>query len=124
MSIDGPAGTSRAPTRSKIKSGRCWPPSEWKDEVNMAIDTNILFSRPKALSENITHYCPGCTHGVIHRLVAEVLDELGVRERTVGVAPVGCSVLAYEFFACDMQEASHGRAMALATGIKRGRPDL
>ncbi|HEX7548682.1 MAG TPA: thiamine pyrophosphate-dependent enzyme [Candidatus Methylomirabilis sp.] len=70
------------------------------------------------------HYCPGCTHGVIHRLVAEALDALDIRERTVGVAPVGCGVLAYEYFNCDMHEASHGRAMAVATGIKRGRPDL
>ncbi|MCX6543837.1 MAG: thiamine pyrophosphate-dependent enzyme [Acidobacteria bacterium] len=69
-------------------------------------------------------YCPGCTHGVIHRLVGEVLQELGVREQAVGIAPVGCSVLAYDFFNCDMQQASHGRAMAVATGIKRGRPDL
>jgi NAD-dependent dihydropyrimidine dehydrogenase PreA subunit len=80
--------------------------------------------RTDGLTEKQFTYCPGCTHGVIHRLVGEVISELGVRERTVGVAPVGCSVLAYEFFNCDMQEASHGRAMAVATGIKRGRPDL
>ena len=79
---------------------------------------------PESLSGKPFSYCPGCTHGVIHRLVAEVLDGLGVRERTVGIAPVGCSVLAYEFFACDMQQASHGRAPAVATGIKRARPDL
>jgi 2-oxoglutarate/2-oxoacid ferredoxin oxidoreductase subunit beta len=79
---------------------------------------------PEALTGKPFSYCPGCTHGVIHRLVAEIIDELGIRERTVGIAPVGCSVLAYEFFNCDMQEASHGRAMAVATGIKRGRPDL
>ena len=79
---------------------------------------------PEALNDLSMHYCPGCTHGVIHRLVAETLDALGIRERTVGVAPVGCSVLAYEYFNCDMHEASHGRAMAVATGIKRGRPDL
>ncbi len=70
------------------------------------------------------HYCPGCTHGIIHRLVAEVLDELDLRERTVGIASVGCSVLSYNYFNCDMQEASHGRAPAVATGIKRARPDL
>ncbi len=80
--------------------------------------------RTDGLTEKQTTYCPGCTHGVIHRLVGEVISELGVRERTVGVAPVGCSVLAYDFFNCDMQQASHGRAMAVATGIKRGRPDL
>jgi len=83
-----------------------------------------VFARPQALADVNTHYCPGCTHGVIHRLVAEVLDELGVRERTVGVAPVGCSVLAYNYFNTDFQEAAHGRAPAVATGIKRARPDL
>ena len=80
--------------------------------------------RPEALNDLPFHYCPGCTHGVIHRLVAEVLDSLNVRERAVGIAPVGCSVLAYDYFNCDMLEASHGRAMAVATGVKRGRPDL
>jgi 2-oxoglutarate/2-oxoacid ferredoxin oxidoreductase subunit beta len=79
---------------------------------------------PEALETKQFTYCPGCTHGVAHRLVAEAIDRLGIRERTVGVAPVGCSVLAYEFFKTDMQEASHGRAMAVATGIKRGRPNL
>jgi 2-oxoglutarate ferredoxin oxidoreductase subunit beta len=83
-----------------------------------------IFSRPESLTEVTTHYCPGCTHGVIHRLVAEVIDELEVRERTVGVAPFGCSVLAYNYFNTDFHEASHGRAPAVATGIKRGRPDL
>ena len=82
------------------------------------------FSKPEALSDNHTHYCPGCTHGIIHRLVAEALDELGIREKTVGVAPVGCAVLAYNYFDCDFQEAAHGRAPAMATGIKRARPDL
>ena len=76
------------------------------------------------MSDNITHYCPGCTHGVIHRLVAESLDELGLRDRTVGVAPVGCSVLAYNYFNTDFMEAAHGRAPALATGFKRCRPDM
>jgi 2-oxoglutarate ferredoxin oxidoreductase subunit beta len=83
-----------------------------------------LFERPESLSTNITHYCPGCTHGVIHRLVAEALDELGLRERAVGVAPVGCSVLAYNYFTIDFQEAAHGRAPAMATGLKRTRPEL
>ncbi len=85
---------------------------------------DIVFQRPETLRENTTHYCPGCTHGIIHRQVAEVLDELGLRERTVGVAPVGCSVLAYNYFNCDFVEAAHGRAPAMATGIKRSRPDL
>ena len=79
---------------------------------------------PKSLTGKPMHYCPGCTHGVVHRLVAEVLDELDIREKTVGVAPVGCSVLAYDYFNCDMHEASHGRAMAVATGVKRARPNL
>ena len=83
-----------------------------------------VFQKPEALSDAVTHYCPGCTHGIIHRLIAEVIDELGVRGRTVGVAPVGCAVLAYNYFTFDFQEAAHGRAPAMATGIKRVRPDL
>lgn len=83
----------------------------------------IVYDRPKALLDVPTHYCPGCTHGIIHRLVAEVIDELGILDRTVGVAPVGCSVLAYNYFACDMHEAAHGRAPAVATGIKRALPN-
>lgn len=83
----------------------------------------VLFSRPNALRDVPMHYCPGCHHGIIHRLVAEVLDELGVREKTIGIAPVGCSVLAYEYFNCDMMEAAHGRAPAVATGVKRVLPE-
>jgi 2-oxoglutarate ferredoxin oxidoreductase subunit beta len=83
-----------------------------------------VFARPLAQADVSTHYCPGCTHGLIHRLVAEVIDELGVRERTVGIAPVGCAVLADNYFNTDFHEASHGRAPAVATGIKRARPDL
>jgi len=82
------------------------------------------FSKPEAMSSNMTHYCPGCTHGIVHRLVAEAIDELGIRGRTVGIAPVGCAVLCYNYFNCDFQEAAHGRAPAMATGIKRVRPDL
>ena len=82
------------------------------------------FSKPKALSDTMTHYCPGCTHGIVHRLVAEVIDELGIQGRTVGIAPVDCAVLAYNYFDFDFQEAAHGRAPAMATGIKRVRPDL
>ena len=85
---------------------------------------NTIFSRPEAFREIFTHYCPGCTHGITHRLIAEVLDELNIRERTVGIAPVGCAVLAYNYFYCDFAEAAHGRAPAMATGIKRARPDL
>ena len=84
----------------------------------------LVFTRPQALEPVATHYCPGCSHGVIHRLVAELLEELGVRERTVVVIPVGCAVLAYNYFATDCQAASHGRAPAVATGVKRARPDL
>lgn len=79
----------------------------------------LVYQRPESLTEVSTHYCPGCTHGVAHRLVAEVLDEMGVREKTVGVAPVGCSVFAYNYFNCDFVQAAHGRAPAMATGIKR-----
>lgn len=78
-----------------------------------------VFQRPELLTDVSTHYCPGCTHGIIHRLVAEALGELGLGEQTVGVCPVGCSVLAYNYFNCDMVEAAHGRAPAVATGIKR-----
>jgi len=83
----------------------------------------LVFERPKALTDRQTHYCPGCTHGIIHRLTAEAIDDLGVRDKAVGVASVGCSVLAYEYFNCDMQQAAHGRAPAVATGIKRVHPD-
>lgn len=83
----------------------------------------IVFEPTKALLDVPTHYCPGCTHGIIHRLVGEVLEELDVLDKTIGVAPVGCSVLAYDYFACDMFEAAHGRAPAVATGIKRSKPD-
>ncbi len=83
-----------------------------------------VFQKPEAMSSNHTHYCPGCTHGIIHRLIAEVIDELGIMGNTVGIAPVGCAVLAYNYFECDFQEAAHGRAPAMATGIKRVRPDL
>ena len=90
----------------------------------MHVTEKTIFQRPEAMTETITHYCPGCTHGIIHRLVAEALDDLGVRERACGVAPVGCSVLAYNYFNCDFLEAPHGRAPALATGFKRIRPDM
>ena len=89
----------------------------------MSAPAKAIFKRPESLRDRPTHYCPGCPHGIAHRLVAEALDDLGLRERAVGVAPVGCSVLAYNYLNCDFQEAAHGRAPALATGIKRGRPD-
>lgn len=82
-----------------------------------------VYERPDALSDMVTHYCPGCTHGIAHRLIAEVIDELELREKTIGVAPVGCSVFAYNYFDCDFVEAAHGRAPAMATGIKRLLPE-
>jgi 2-oxoglutarate ferredoxin oxidoreductase subunit beta len=82
-----------------------------------------VFGRPEALQDRVFHYCPGCTHGIIHRLVAETIDELKVREKTIGIAPVGCAVTAYNYFNCDVQQAAHGRAPAVATGIKRVLPD-
>ncbi|OGO15406.1 MAG: 2-oxoglutarate oxidoreductase [Chloroflexi bacterium RBG_13_68_17] len=82
----------------------------------------LIYERPESLNATHTHYCPGCTHGVAHRLIAEVLDEMGIREDTIGVAPVGCSVFAYNYFNCDFAEAAHGRAPAMATGLKRVSP--
>jgi len=84
----------------------------------------VVFEKSKSLYEKQTHYCPGCGHGIIHRLVAETLDELGIRERTISVAPVGCSVLLYYYIKTDSVEAAHGRAPAVATGIKRANPKL
>ena len=83
----------------------------------------VVFDKPHALTDAPMHYCPGCTHGIVHRLVAEVIDELGIEGKTIGVAPVGCSVMAYNYFNCDMIEAAHGRAPAVATGVKRADPE-
>ena len=83
----------------------------------------VVFDRPHALADVPMHYCPGCTHGIVHRLVAEVIDELGVEGNAVGVASVGCSVMSYDYFNCDMVQAPHGRAPAVATGIKRAKPE-
>lgn len=83
----------------------------------------IRYERSKGLTDVTTHYCPGCTHGILHKLVAEVLEELGITDHTIGIASVGCSVFSYEYFNCDFQQAPHGRACALATGIKRVLPD-
>ena len=84
---------------------------------------SIVFERPHALIDKPLHYCPGCTHGIIHRLVAEVLDELGIEGQTVGIASVGCTYNSYEYFNCDMIQAAHGRAPAVATGVRRSLPD-
>ncbi|MGN0503430.1 MAG: thiamine pyrophosphate-dependent enzyme [Ruminococcus sp.] len=83
----------------------------------------VVFEKPKALTDKVFHYCPGCTHGIIHRLVAEVIDELGIQGKTVGIASVGCSVMAYDYFDVDMVQAAHGRAPAVATGVKRANPE-
>jgi 2-oxoglutarate ferredoxin oxidoreductase subunit beta len=91
--------------------------------TTLAIPENLVYQRPEAFTDVSTHYCPGCTHGVAHRLIAEVLDEMGAAEKTIGVAPVGCSVFAYNYFDTDFVEAAHGRAPAMATGIKRVLPD-
>ena len=91
--------------------------------MTLPTPTQVVYQRPESLAEFPTHYCPGCTHGVAHRLIAEVIDEMGLRERAIGVAPVGCSVFAYNYFDCDFVEAAHGRAPAMATGIKRVLPD-
>ena len=82
----------------------------------------IVFDKPKSLKDNVFHYCPGCAHGLVHRIIAQTIDELGIQEETIGVAPVGCAVFAYNYFDVDMVEAAHGRAPAVATGIKRSDP--
>lgn len=87
------------------------------------MEMDVVLKKAQALEDVEFHYCPGCTHGIIHKLVAEVIDELGILGDTIGVAPVGCAVFAYDYFACDMHEAAHGRAPAVATGIKRALPD-
>jgi 2-oxoglutarate ferredoxin oxidoreductase subunit beta len=91
--------------------------------ATLTAPANIVFRRPEGLTEFPTHYCPGCTHGIAHRLIAEVLEEMNVLDRAIGVAPVGCAVFAYNYFDCDFVEAAHGRAPAMATGIKRVLPD-
>ncbi|MCM8786062.1 MAG: thiamine pyrophosphate-dependent enzyme [Candidatus Omnitrophica bacterium] len=83
----------------------------------------VIYKKPESLKDEVTTYCPGCGHGIIHRLIGEVIDELEIREKTIGVAPVGCAVLAYNFFNFDVTESAHGRAPAVATGIKRLLPD-
>ncbi len=87
------------------------------------VKEELVYKRPDSLADVVSHYCPGCTHGTGHRVIAEVLDEMGLRERTIGVASVGCSVFSYNYFETDFVEAAHGRAPAMATGIKRVLPD-
>jgi 2-oxoglutarate ferredoxin oxidoreductase subunit beta len=91
--------------------------------VTAQVPAQLVYTRPQSLAQLPTSYCPGCTHGVAHRLIAEVLDEMNLREKSIGVAPVGCSVFAYNFFDCDFVEAAHGRAPAMATGVKRVLPE-
>ncbi len=90
---------------------------------NLITPENLVYQKTEAMTDRILHYCPGCGHGTAHRILAEVIEEMGIQEQTIGVAPVGCSVLAYYYFNVDMQEAAHGRAPAVATGIKRVFPD-
>ena len=85
---------------------------------------NLVYRRTPVLTQNVMHYCPGCGHGTVHRLISEVIEEMGIQETTIGVAPVGCAVLAYNYFGVDFQQAAHGRAPALATAIKRLKPDF
>lgn len=93
-------------------------------ETLKAIDgMEIVYKKPSTLTDTVFHYCPGCGHSVVHRVLMEVVEELGIQEKTIGVAPVGCSVFAYHYLDIDMQEAAHGRASAVATGIKRMLPD-
>jgi 2-oxoglutarate/2-oxoacid ferredoxin oxidoreductase subunit beta len=93
------------------------------DTTSAAPPRRAIYTHPESLTDKATHYCPGCGHGIIHRLVAELLDEMGLAPRTIGVASVGCSVFAYDYFAVDFVESPHGRAPAVATGVRRVRPD-
>lgn len=93
------------------------------EEESVCTAENIVYEKPHSLIDTEMHYCPGCGHGVAHRLLAEVIDEMGIQSETIGVAPVGCSVFAYNYIDVDMTEAAHGRASAAATGIKRVLPD-
>ena len=117
LPVGGARGRVQRAAATACSCARTWP-SRWSTRARPP-------RGPRRSSTSPMHYCPGCTHGVIHRLVAEAMDALDIRERTVGVAPVGCSVLAYDYFNCDMHEASHGRAMAVATGhqARPARPD-
>src|SRR3990172_4099438 len=97
-----------------------------RQDMEPATTTNqmaLVYAKPSTLTETPMHYCPGCSHGVVHRVLMEVINEMGIQDRTIGVAPVGCSVFAYNYMNVDMQEAAHGRASAVATGIKRVLPD-
>lgn len=118
------AGTSAAarPAGRAAKAPKVLPPDQ-QELVNLQDGERVTFCRPQGLESVQFSYCPGCTHGIVHRLVAETIDEMGVTGTTVGVAPVGCAVTSYDFFACDMIEAAHGRAPAVATAVKRVHPN-
>ncbi len=90
---------------------------------DIAIPENLVYAQPKLMNNNYMHYCPGCSHGVVHKVIAEIIEELGLEEKTIGVAPVGCAVFAYNYLDIDWMEAAHGRAPALATAVKRLLPD-
>ncbi len=92
------------------------------DQKDIIKPENLVYAKPRLMNDNAMHYCPGCSHGVVHKLAAEVIDEMGLEESTIGVAPVGCAVFAYNYIDIDWQEAAHGRAPALATAIKRLNP--
>lgn len=91
--------------------------------TNIISPENLVYAKPSLMNEADMHYCPGCSHGVVHKLIAEIIDEMGAREKTIGIAPVGCAVFAYNYLDIDWQEAAHGRAPALATAVKRLSPD-
>ena len=93
---------------------------ELKDIIK---EENIVYKKTPVLTDNVMHYCPGCSHGVVHKIIAEVIEEMGIQDKTIGVSPVGCSVLAYNYLDIDWAEAAHGRAPAVATGISRIHPD-
>src|SRR5574339_1313007 len=139
-STGAPAAWSPSPTTSSTRSSASIPASPasrripawpgWRAQrlsnrgnMTTSAPENLVYDRPEGFTEAPTHYCPGCTHGVAHRLVAEVLEEMNVLGKTIGVAPVGCAVFAYNYFDTDFVEAPHGRAPAMATGIKRVLPD-
>ena len=93
------------------------------DVSTITIPENLVYAKPELMNDTHMHYCPGCSHGVVHKLIAEVIEELGLQEKTIGIAPVGCGVFAYKYLNIDWQEAAHGRAPALATAVKRLLPD-
>ena len=111
------------PNEQREQNGACSNYAESQLRKSIAQPENIVCKKPTLMNDNNMHYCPGCSHGVVHKLIAEVIEEMGMEDKTVGVSPVGCAVFAYNYIDIDWQEAAHGRAPALATGIKRCWPD-